>query len=447
VKAQKTTCLIPPHQHNSLVPFRAKPVATVLVVLLAGCASPSKRYDAQSVVWPDDNTVVSTPPTFPVGTPLETNLPAPPTPVSPEIKTAAPVEGWIPLQRWCRTTSVGPPTQVVGAAAPSYALQSTNGTFMLRTGSQLAQWEGLEVRLGFAPQLVDGQPYVHSLDLGKTVQPLLQGELNSHWGPGPVIVIDPGHGGENPGTRSVLGNRFEKEFTLDWASRLQAVLAANNCRVFLTRSNDTDIALSNRVAFAVQHKADLFISLHFNSAAPNESESGLETYCLTPVGMPSNLTRGFPDELRQTFPNNAFDPKNLFLAVQVHRALLQVNGHRDRGIRHARFPGILRGQQCAAILVEGGYLSNPQEARLIETPSYRQKLAEAVAKGVLSNSNNVAPAAVAQNAAPLQHGFRSGTAASATDIGPGVPMDSAQKNEALPVSTGSATAVTPAQAP
>jgi N-acetylmuramoyl-L-alanine amidase len=266
---------------------------------------------------------------------------------------------------------------------PTFALQSTNGTFVLHSGSLLAQWEGLEVRLGFAPQLIDGQPYVHSLDLSKTIQPLLQGTPPPGLGSSPVIVIDPGHGGENSGTHCVLDNRLEKEFTLDWAQRLQTALMANNYRVFLTRSNDTDLSLSNRVTLAAQHKADLFVSLHFNSAAPNEVEAGLETYCLTPAGMPSNLTRGFPDEIHQTFPNNAFDAQNLVLALQVHRALLEITGHHDRGIRRARFLVVLRGQQCPAILVEGGYLSNPQEARRIEDPGYRQKLANAVAKALM----------------------------------------------------------------
>jgi N-acetylmuramoyl-L-alanine amidase len=78
-------------------------------------------------------------------------------------------------------------------------------------------------------------------------------------------------------------------------------------------------------------------------------------------------------------PNNAFDIENLQLALSVHRALLEVNGHHDRGVRRARFPAVLRGQDRPAILIEGGYLSNPREARLIADPAYRQRLAEAVA--------------------------------------------------------------------
>lgn len=273
--------------------------------------------------------------------------------------------------------------------APAYALRSGNGTLTLRAGSVLARWDGLEVQLGFAPQMINGQPYVHALDLQKTIQPLLEGGRSLGLGSNPIIVIDPGHGGENSGTTSVLGNHYEKEFTLDWALRLQKALTDAGWQVFLTRSNDSDLALSNRVAVAAEHKADLFLSLHFNSAAPNQSQAGLETYCLTPAGMPSNLTRGGGDETASAFPNNAFDAGNLLLALRVQRALLQVNGHNDRGIRRARFPGVLRGQQRPAVLIEGGYLSNPAEARRISDPAYRQRLAEALA-GALAPERQVA---------------------------------------------------------
>ena len=106
--------------------------------------------------------------------------------------------------------------------------------------------------------------------------------------------------------------------------------------------------------------------------------------------MPSTLTRGSGEDSSQVFPNNDFDVQNLQLAARVHQSLLRINGHNDRGVRRARFPGVLRGQQCPAILIEGGYLSNPREARLIGDPAYRQKLAQAVAdalRSVLLNPN------------------------------------------------------------
>jgi N-acetylmuramoyl-L-alanine amidase len=95
--------------------------------------------------------------------------------------------------------------------------------------------------------------------------------------------------------------------------------------------------------------------------------------------MPSTVTRGLSDEQSQTYPNNAFDAEYLLLATTVHEALLPAIGNRDRGVRRARFPGVLRNQHCPAILIEGGYLSNLQEARKIDTPAFRQKLAQAVA--------------------------------------------------------------------
>jgi N-acetylmuramoyl-L-alanine amidase len=82
------------------------------------------------------------------------------------------------------------------------------------------------------------------------------------------------------------------------------------------------------------------------------------------------------------FPNNSFDDDNLRYAVRLHRALLQVNGRKDRGVRHARFLDVLQGQNRPAVLIEAGFMSNPDEARRAADPAYRQKLAEAVAKAL-----------------------------------------------------------------
>jgi N-acetylmuramoyl-L-alanine amidase len=95
--------------------------------------------------------------------------------------------------------------------------------------------------------------------------------------------------------------------------------------------------------------------------------------------MPSTLTRGYTDFWSENFPNNAFDAENLQLAVRLQTALLDATSLEDRGVRRARFIDVLHGQRRPAVLIEGGYLSNPHEAALIETPEFRQKLAEAVA--------------------------------------------------------------------
>ena len=98
------------------------------------------------------------------------------------------------------------------------------------------------MRLGFAPQMIGGQPFLHALDLKKTLEPLVIGAPMNFLRTNPTIVIDPGHGGEDTGTKSVLGSRFERDFTLDWARRLAPLLAANGWQVFLTRSNDTSMS-------------------------------------------------------------------------------------------------------------------------------------------------------------------------------------------------------------
>ena len=295
---------------------------------------------------------------------------------------------WVPLNRWCLSNGLQPPLRAVIGGTTLVTLRTPVGDFILRTGSQKGFWKGLEFGLGFAPQLINNQPFVHALDLTKTIQPLLNSAPEPPLPDSPVIVIDPGHGGADPGTHCLYGGQHEKEYVLDWALRLRALLATNGWQVWLTRTNDIDLPISNRVAFAEQKKANVFLSLHFNSSPDDQSQEGLETYCLTPAGMPSNLTRGYGDDLSAAFPNNAFDEQNLVLAARVHKALLQSGPTRDRGVRRARFLGVLRGQQRPAILVEGGYLSNPREARLIASSAHRQKLAEGIAQALLGREES-----------------------------------------------------------
>ena len=369
-------------------------VVGCLLGFLAGCATGPSGSGTQGLNWasPEAVTEPVVVPVAPVEPPAPTPAPAPvvalPAPAAP---TKQPAETWIPIARWCKANGLAAPCAVGQPPALAYALSATSGVFVLRMGSLVAHWDGLEVRLGFAPQIMNGQACVHALDAKKTLEPLLTGPGLSLLKTNPMIVIDPGHGGQDSGTKSVLGYRYEKEYTLDWARRLGALLATNGWQVFLTHINDTELSVSNRIAFAEAHKADLFLSLHFNSSAPNDQQLGLETYCLTPTGMSSTVTRGYHDDAALAFPNNSFDGANLRLALQVHRALLEVNGRHDRGVRRARYLGVLRGQNRPAILVEGGYLSNQREARLIADPAYRQRMAEAVARALTMKSNFQSP--------------------------------------------------------
>jgi N-acetylmuramoyl-L-alanine amidase len=360
--------------------FKLRILAGVLIVLLAGCSTRSHRAGQLDYVEAHPNEVKG-----PIETEHITEAPSlapPPATMPPAVR--APTNHltsiWIPLKRWSEEKQAGPVQNLSGGQVPTFALKAPNGLLIVRAYDQVAYWNGLEFHLGFAPQVLNGQPVLNSLDLIKNIEPLLH-PLTLPEGTNRVIVIDPGHGGSNLGTRSVLDGTHEKEYVLDWAKRLAPILETNGWKVFLTRTSDVDMSLSNRVDFADACKADLFMSLHFNAApSPTDhEEAGIETFCVTPVGMPSTLKRDFEDDASLVFPNNQFDFENFQYAMRIQRSILKVTGAKDHGVRRARFMTVLRGQNHPAILVEGGYLSNPREAKRIADPAYRQKLAEAVA--------------------------------------------------------------------
>ena len=362
-----------------------------MLLLLAGCTSVYQGSEAQTPPreWSLTNEVVQPAPSkrnpsknLPSRPVVKAPAPAVhPIPASPKISPPAPILTWTSLDRWAKENKIASPRKVANSPVASYAVSSRRGTMVLEIGSREATWNGLTMHLGFAPEIIDDQIFVYGLDLQKNLEPLLLDDPLT-FGTNRVLVLDPGHGGMNVGTHSLTDGRFEKEFTLDWARRVKTQLETNGWKVFLTRTNDSDLALSNRVNFAEAHHADLFVSLHFNSAAPDKIQNGLETYCLTPTGMPSTLTRGYSDLWSDHYPNNAFDVENLQFAVRLHAAVLHASGEEDRGIRRARFMGVLLGQRRPAVLIEGGYLSNTRETEKIESAEFREKLAEAVANAL-----------------------------------------------------------------
>lgn len=354
----------------------------VLALTLAGCANPPRTRPFKVAPGDLPPDVDLRPPTAPAPVtrhPIQSKPVTHPATAVVGQSLSVPAATWVPLDQWARVNHFGPLTNLHSTVMPTFSLATPAGDFVVRVGSTLAQFAGLELRLGFEPRLVNDEPALHTLDLQKNLLPLLSGTSAPPAGPH-VIVIDPGHGGKDSGTRSATGHA-EKDYTLDWANRLADLLTARGWQVFLTRTNDADESLSNRVAFADEHHADLFVSLHFN-AAGSAVHNGVETYCVTPTGMPSSVTRGYEDNPALAFPNNEFDAQNLQLALRIHREILAATKAEDRGIRHARFLSVLRAQHRPAVLIEGGYLSNPEEAALIDAPEHRQLLAEAVAKAL-----------------------------------------------------------------
>lgn len=357
--------------------------------VLAGCAN-APVYKASSKALPPDwdselgpaHEIEMGPLPHATNTVTATQIPTNPPPGRPGATTAVPETGMISFSRWATQNRLGPVRMLSTTPTVMHSIKTPYGNISVRAGSFNAYWDRIEVRLGFRPQLVGDQIFLHALDIKKVLEPLSHG-TSVVTPANRLVVIDPGHGGQQSGTRNVVTGRYEKDYTLDWARRLAPLLEQSGWRVALTRTNDVTMSLADRVAFAEGLKANLFISLHFNASGDTSSSpAGLETYCFTPAGMPSSITRGYADDHRLVFPNNAYDDQNLRYALRLHRALLTVNGNLDRGVRRARFLDVLAGQQRPAVLIEGGYFSNPAEAKQIADPAYRQKLAEAVASAL-----------------------------------------------------------------
>ena len=138
--------------------------------------------------------------------------------------------------------------------------------------------------------------------------------------------------------------------------------------------------------------ADVYVSIHFNSGG---SAEGIETYCVSPAGASSTANFNGNSSDRDTgggdssvVTNNRFDSQNVWLAHCIQRSALQATGAMDRGVRRARF-WVLRYASCPAILIEGGFLTNPSEEQRILRADYRETLARAVADGILTYAKTV----------------------------------------------------------
>ncbi len=218
-------------------------VCACLLLVLAGCSTmPSEPPDEVTVVPSPDVVVVAAPSTG-VSNQVPTMVKAP-------VHLTAPVAGvvtnrfdahetWVPLEGWSELNGFGALHRLTTDAFPTYSFASSNGTMAVKIGSQLAYWNGLEYRLGFAPLMIEGHPYVHSLDVQKNFAPLVADPIRFRTGS--VIVIDPGHGGTDVGAASVFDGHFEKEYTLDCARRLETLLASHGWTVWLTRTNDVNV--------------------------------------------------------------------------------------------------------------------------------------------------------------------------------------------------------------
>jgi N-acetylmuramoyl-L-alanine amidase len=218
--------------------------------------------------------------------------------------------------------------------------------------------------------------YVSERDIYKTLHPILFPEKMAKGKRVRTVVIAAGHGGKDPG--NMVNREQEKKYTLLLAKALKQELIANGFKVVMTRETDKFIDLEPQAEIARRAKADLFITVHYNAVA-DAGPKGIETFALTPAG--AVATNGGTPSRRSD--GNKYDTYNMLLAQQVHKAMLRETDFEDRGVRRAGFM-VLRELDMPGILVEGGFMSNPSDAKKIFSATHRKVVARAITDAVVN---------------------------------------------------------------
>lgn len=252
----------------------------------------------------------------------------------------------------------------------------------LRINGRGGVFNGVRIWLNDAPLESRNSILLSDVDVRKSLDPILRAWSVPRRSV-QKIILDPGHGGEDRGASGYRGS-LEKRLSLDMAARVEKLLRKAGFNTLMTRRRDTYVSLEDRSEMANASDADIFISLHFNSAKPNKQPHGIETYCLTPVGLGSTgsirrrLGMGeFGEEA-----GNRFDAHNMLLAYCVQQQILKrLPDTEDRGVKRARF-FVIKATKRPSILIENGFLSNPAEEKKILQVAYRDKLAAAIVEGV-----------------------------------------------------------------
>ncbi|HUM10595.1 MAG TPA: N-acetylmuramoyl-L-alanine amidase [Myxococcaceae bacterium] len=217
----------------------------------------------------------------------------------------------------------------------------------------------------------------------------------------PRVVLDPGHGGAQEGAIGPDG-QLEKALSLDVARRLKAALEREGVEVLLTREQDVQLALADRVTFANQARPAVFVSLHLNSMPTRRLRAkleGVQTFFLSASASGEDARRVAELENADSAGAGAPEPTDTLafilsdlrrseahadsarLAYAIHSRLVAASGGNDHGVQQAPFY-VLTGVEAPAVLVEFGFISHPEESRKLSRPEYRDRIAQAIADGL-----------------------------------------------------------------
>lgn len=265
----------------------------------------------------------------------------------------------------------------INRASNNFALRSSARCLRGALGSNELYINGLKFILSYPIAEAGGHLLISRMDLSKLIEPVMRPSRIKGAEAVDTILLDPGHGGHDNGATSVWGN--EKTFALDVAMRARELLRQMGFKVHMTRESDVFVSLEDRVRYANQFGNALFISIHFNSGGC--AASGLETYMLAPRGVPSMAANGPRLSDLEPCAGNARDAENMALATAMHASLVCRSQLYDRGIKRARFV-VIRDIAIPGALIEGGFLSNPDDSRKIASAAYRQQMAVCIAGAV-----------------------------------------------------------------
>ncbi len=261
-------------------------------------------------------------------------------------------------------------------------LQLTNGTAKLwfKVNSQKAEVDDISVFLSFPVVLKAGEAHIALRDARDVLMPLLSPARYKPTEKIRTVALFAGHGGKDNGYQ--VGPEFEKRHTLLLAREVRKKLIERGLKVIMIRDDDRYVQVEDGADAGNRRRADLHVSLHYNSAGPKNPEvQGGETYCYTLPGTPS--TNGGSARNNRLEPGDRNSSRNILLAYEIQKAMVRQLGSNDRGVRHAQFV-VLKLAEKPAALVEAAFMSNPEEMRRIKDPVHRQRTARAIADGIMS---------------------------------------------------------------
>src|SRR5437016_8331244 len=249
------------------------------------------------------------------------------------------------------------------------------------SGSREVMINGARCWLCFPLVEQNGKFLVARTDVAKTIEPQLRPHRVPNAGKVETVVLDPGHGGHDRGAVCRYG--YEKDFALDVARKLRPLLQAKGLRVIMTREGDYFVPLEVRAQIANAARNSIFVSIHFNATNDDPNATGFEIFSFTPRGAPSTSDGNVTASAVNMQPGSSVDAQSMALSACIYHSLLGHLPEYDRGIKRARF-AVLRLTKVPAVLIEGGFLTERRESKLIAQKDWRARLAHAIGVGIES---------------------------------------------------------------